>query len=39
MGNGHPDLKAIADEVAPANIDDGIYKVCEKHGWFEKADC
>ena len=39
MGNGHPDLKAIADEVAPDNIDDGIYKVCEKHGWFEKADC
>lgn len=38
MGNGHPDLKAIADEVAPANIDDGIYKVCEKHGWFEPVD-
>lgn len=35
MGNGHPDLKAMADEVAPANIDDGIYRVCEAHGWFE----
>lgn len=34
MGNGHPDLKAMADEVAPANVDDGIYRVCEKHGWF-----
>lgn len=38
MGNGHPRLKAMADEVAPDNIDDGIYRVCEKHGWFEKAD-
>lgn len=35
VGNGHPDLKAMADEVAPANIDDGIYKVCREHGWFE----
>ena len=35
MGNGHPDLKAMADEVAPDNIDDGIYRVCEKNGWFE----
>ena len=34
MGNGHPALKAAADEVAPANTDDGIYKVCEKNGWF-----
>ena len=38
MGNGHPQLKAIADEVAPANIDDGIYRVCQEHGWFEKVD-
>ncbi len=37
MGNGHPKLKAVADEVAPANIDDGIYKVCEAHGWFESV--
>ena len=34
MGNGHPDLKAVADEVAPPNIEDGIYRVCEKNGWF-----
>ena len=34
MGNGHPALKEVADEVAPANTDDGIYKVCEKNGWF-----
>ncbi len=35
MGNGHPDLKAAADEVAPPNVEDGIYRVCEKNGWFE----
>ena len=34
MGNGHPALKAAADEVAPPNVEDGIYKVCEKNGWF-----
>lgn len=34
MGNGHPLLKAEADEIAPANVKDGIYKVCEKNGWF-----
>ena len=34
MGNGHPDLMAAADEVAPPNIEDGIYRVCEKNGWF-----
>ena len=34
MGNGHPALKEAADEVAPANTDDGIYKVCKKNGWF-----
>ena len=38
MGNGHPDLKAMADEVAPDNIDDGIYRVCEKNGWFEPVE-
>ena len=38
MGNGHPDLKALADEVAPANTDDGIYRVCEKNGWFVPVD-
>lgn len=34
MGNGHPALKAAADEVAPPNVEDGIYRVCEKNGWF-----
>ena len=34
MGNGHPALKAVADEIAPPNTDDGIYKVCEKNGLF-----
>lgn len=38
VGNGHPDLKAMADEVAPANIDDGIYKVCRAHGWFAETE-
>lgn len=38
VGNAHPDLKALADEVTPANIDDGIYKVCLAHGWFEPAE-
>lgn len=35
MGNGHPDLMALADEVAPPNLEDGIYKVCMKNGWFK----
>ncbi|MDD4508037.1 MAG: HAD family hydrolase [Eubacteriaceae bacterium] len=35
MGNGCDALKARADEVAPANVEDGIYKVCEKNGWME----
>lgn len=34
MGNGHPDLKAMADVVAPANTEDGIYRTCEEQGWF-----
>ncbi|WP_329887944.1 HAD family hydrolase [Pseudoramibacter faecis] len=34
MGNAHPKLKAMADIVAPANVDDGIYRICEKQGWF-----
>ena len=38
VGNAHPDLKAMADEISPANIDDGIYKVCEAHGWFDPVD-
>ncbi len=38
MGNGCDALKARADEVAPANVDDGIYRVCEAHGFFEPID-
>lgn len=34
MGNGCDELKAKADFIAAANTDDGIYKACEKHGWF-----
>lgn len=34
MGNGCDELKAKADFVAEANVEDGIYKACEKHGWF-----
>lgn len=38
MGNGHPELKAMADVVAPANIEDGIYRICEEYGWFEPVE-
>ncbi len=34
MGNGCDELKKKADYVAEANINDGIYKACEAHGWF-----
>ena len=34
MGNGCEELKARADYVAERNVDDGIYKACEAHGWF-----
>ena len=34
MGNGHPDLKAVADQVAPSNVEDGIYRICQENGWF-----
>ncbi|MCR5294538.1 MAG: Cof-type HAD-IIB family hydrolase [Lachnospiraceae bacterium] len=34
MGNGRDELKALADYVAPANVEDGIYRACAKHGWF-----
>ncbi|MFI1734549.1 HAD family hydrolase [Streptomyces acidicola] len=30
MANGHPDLKAAADEIAPANDDDGVAQVLER---------
>lgn len=34
MGNACDALKEKADYVAEKNIEDGIYKACEKHGWF-----
>lgn len=34
MGNGNEKLKEKASYVAEANIDDGIYKTCEKFHWF-----
>ncbi|MBR0381585.1 MAG: HAD family phosphatase [Eubacterium sp.] len=34
MGNACDELKAIASYVAPDNVDDGIYRTCEKMGWF-----
>lgn len=30
MANGHPDLLAVADEIAPANDDDGVAEVLER---------
>ncbi len=35
MGNACQALKDKADQVAPRNVDDGIYKICEANGWFE----
>lgn len=34
MGNGCKELKEKADFVAERNVDDGIYKACLEHGWF-----
>lgn len=34
MGNACDALKEKADFVAEKNIEDGIYKACESHGWF-----
>lgn len=34
MGNGCNALKEKADYIAPRNVEDGIYKTCEEHGWF-----
>lgn len=38
MGNGHPALKKHADKIAPANTDDGIYRVCDALGFFEQVE-
>lgn len=34
MGNACDDLKNIASEVTEENINDGIYKACQRHGWI-----
>ncbi|MCI8292703.1 MAG: HAD-IIB family hydrolase [Hespellia sp.] len=34
MGNACDALKEKADFVAEKNVEDGIYKACESHGWF-----
>lgn len=36
MGNACDALKEIASEVTEANVDDGIYKVCLRHGWIRE---
>lgn len=36
MGNACDHLKEIAKEVTEANIDDGIYKACLRHGWINR---
>lgn len=38
MGNACRELKMHADFVTAANVDEGIYKACMAHGWFEKAE-
>lgn len=34
MGNGTDQLKAKADYVTDANVDDGIFNACRKFGWI-----
>ncbi len=34
MGNACDELKQKATHIAERNVDDGIYKMCEKMGWF-----
>lgn len=34
MGNACDALKEKADYIAEKNVEDGIYKACEAHGWF-----
>ena len=37
MGNACEALKAKATFVTAKNIEDGIYRACEKFGWFESV--
>lgn len=34
MGNACNALKAKADMIAEANVDDGIYRICKQQGWI-----
>lgn len=36
MGNACEELKAKADYVTKANVDDGIYHACKKFGWIKE---
>lgn len=38
VGNACDSLKEQADFIAEKNIEDGIYKACEAHGWFQAVD-
>lgn len=38
MGNACDELKEKADFIADNNVDNGIYKACEAHGWFDPVD-
>ncbi len=38
LGNACDALKEKADYVTDLNVNDGIYKACEKHGWFEPVE-
>lgn len=35
MGNACDALKQKADYVTTANVEDGIYKACQEHGWIQ----
>ena len=35
MGNACKELKEKASYVTDANVEDGIYKACQKFGWFK----
>ncbi len=37
MGNAVDELKEKASFITDANVDDGIYNICLKQGWFEKV--
>lgn len=38
MGNACEELKEKADYIAKANVEDGIYHMCEQQGWFAPVE-